>query len=412
MKSKFLYAILAFFISFGLWIYVVNVVSPESEITVHDVPVTLTNLNGLEENGLMLLESEIPSVDLVLQGNRTDLNKLSASNISIYADLSRIYDSGKQKLNYTVVFPGNVNQDQVKVLNQNPNMVTVSVAKRGTKEIPVEINYTGALPEGFVADKENAVLDHSKIIITGPEDAVAEVHHALIEVDIEGRRESLNESYEYVLCNDEGMVLEDVSKVETHVSQIQLSLKIQLHKQIPVMLELIYGGGATASNTKVAYDTQSIWVAGTEALLKDLNEIVLDTVDLSLVKGGTKLTYPITLPAGVTNVSGNEEVNITITFPGLKTKELNVTNIHAFNIPTGLKVNFQTAVVKVTVRGPQNKIDMLTEEDLSIRVDFSGEAAGAVTVKAVVIIDSAFNGIGVVGNYNVSANLQAEPAED
>ena len=412
MKSKFLYAILAFLISFGLWVYVVNVVSPESEVTIYGVPVTLTNLNGLEENGLMLLDSEVPSVDLVLQGNRSDLNKLSASNIAIYADLSKIYDSGKQKLTYNVIYPSGVNQDSITTLSKNPNMVTVSVTKRGTKDIPVKIDYEGILPEGFIADKENAVLDHAKITITGPEEEVNKIDHALIVANIDGRRETLNESYEYTLCDGTGTVVQDVSRIETQVSRVQLTLKIQQHKQIPLSLNVTYGGGANALNTVIKFDTDNIWVAGAETVLKDLNGIVLDSIDLGMIEDGAVLTYPVTLPAGVTNVSGNEEVNVTITFPNLKTKELKVSNIVALNVPEGMDAEILTKVLAVKIRGPQNKIDNLTEKDLTIRVDFAEQDLGTATVKAVVYVDSSFSGVGAVGNYSVSAILQAEADED
>ena len=57
-------------------------------------------------------------------------------------------------------------------------------------------------------------------------------------------------------------------------------------------------------------------------------------------------------------------------------------------------------------------MDNLTEKDLTIRVDFAEQELGTATVKAVVYVDSSFSGVGAVGNYSVSAILQAEADED
>ena len=60
MKSKLWMAILSLVVAFGLWLYVITVVSPESEENYYDIPVTYQN-DILEERGLMII-SEKPAV--------------------------------------------------------------------------------------------------------------------------------------------------------------------------------------------------------------------------------------------------------------------------------------------------------------------------------------------------------------
>ena len=54
MKNKFLSLLLAFAVAFGLWLYVITVVSPESEKTYYDIPVVLQNKEILAQRGLMI----------------------------------------------------------------------------------------------------------------------------------------------------------------------------------------------------------------------------------------------------------------------------------------------------------------------------------------------------------------------
>ena len=76
MKNKLLAVLVSAVIAFGLWLYVITVVSPESEQTYYDIPVVLQNKDVLNERGLMIV-GEAPTVTLVLKGNRTILNELN-----------------------------------------------------------------------------------------------------------------------------------------------------------------------------------------------------------------------------------------------------------------------------------------------------------------------------------------------
>ena len=98
MKRKLIYGLLSALIAIGLWLYVVTVVNPEWEETFSNIPVVLENEEILHERGLMLVSEEDPKVTLRLFGNRADMIKLNSSNITIRADLSRIYSAGEQSL--------------------------------------------------------------------------------------------------------------------------------------------------------------------------------------------------------------------------------------------------------------------------------------------------------------------------
>ena len=125
MKNKILHVVLSVVIAFALWSYVISVVSPESEETFYDIPVTYSN-DVLEERGLMIV-SETPTVTLRLKGNRSDLNDLNASNITILVDLASIQAPGTQMLGYKVNFPGNIPSNAITPLSQNPNILQLNV---------------------------------------------------------------------------------------------------------------------------------------------------------------------------------------------------------------------------------------------------------------------------------------------
>ena len=112
MKNKVFSVVLSVVVAFGLWLYVITVVSPGSENTYYNIPVVLQNENVLKDRGLMIT-SELPAVTLTLSGTRTDLNKLDENNINILVNAAAIEAAGNHQLNYTVLYPGSVSSNAI-----------------------------------------------------------------------------------------------------------------------------------------------------------------------------------------------------------------------------------------------------------------------------------------------------------
>ena len=110
MKNKTGSILLSIAVAFLLWYYVISVVSPGSTETIYDIPVVFEGETVLTEDRAMMITSraEEVTVDLKLSGNRTDLAKVNASNITIKVDLTKVYDPGEHELLYTIAFPGDV----------------------------------------------------------------------------------------------------------------------------------------------------------------------------------------------------------------------------------------------------------------------------------------------------------------
>ena len=169
MKNKILTLLLSLAISFGLWLYVVTVISPESETTIYNVPVELVRSDYLDSHGLIIVSpTEGLKVNLTLEGSRSDLNKLNNSNVTVIADLSQITKSGEHQLSCSVSYQSGT----AEVLAQDPDRITIVVADRETKIVPVKPKFDGAVPNGYEADRENVAMDHATVTVTGPKETV------------------------------------------------------------------------------------------------------------------------------------------------------------------------------------------------------------------------------------------------
>lgn len=405
MKSKLGALFLALAISFCLWIYVVTVVSPETEDTYHDIPVVMDGESILNDRGLMIVSGTNQTVDLKLLGYRTDLSKLNKTNITLLADLSRITTAGEHKLSYDISYPGIVQSGTISVVEQTPKLITVVVAELEKKEIPVNVVYTGSVPENYIAYKQSAVLDHTTVTISGPKNVVSQVDHAQVTVDLTDKSSTISGAFRYVLCDSSGAPVENVSNITANLSEVRVTLRIQKTKEIPLVLHVIYGGGVTETTSQILLDRETIQVAGNEATLDSLNEIVLGTLDLSDILESTTITCPVILPADVTNVTNVSEVSVSISFPDLEIREFKVSNFVAENIPEGLEANWMTDSLTVRLRGSKELLDSLSKEDIAIIVDLSNAEIGKQVYDARIVVNTD-GAVGAIGTYEIYVSVQ------
>lgn len=405
MKNKLLTALLSVGVALALWLYVVTVVSPNSDKYYHNIPVTIQSQIILQERGLMITTTELPKVSLHLEGNRSDLNKLNNSNITVSADVSRIGEPGTHSLTLTPVFPGDVPSNAINVLSREPGMVTIEVERRVTKEVPVEVRYLGTLSSDYMADKENKELGYENISIAGPESVVNQIAMACIDVDLDGRVESISEQFRYSLCDAKGEPV-DAAMVTTNAETVTLTLKILRVKEVELRVNVINGDSTTDVASQITIDPQHIRVSGSNSVLKDLEFLELGTINLEEIPGDTTLTFPIKLPEGVTNETGVQEATAHIQFPNMGTKTLTVSKFNATNVSAGLKVDFITQRLEIKIRGPKNKLEKVEAKDIQVMVDFTDEQVGTATVKAKITVTA--DGVGVVGSYNVTATLRVQ----
>ena len=406
MKSKIGYIALSVLIAFGLWLYVITSVSPGSEDTYDDVPVILSGETVLQERGLMITSVSSDTVTLKLSGNRSDLAQVNRGNITVKADLSKIYEPGSQlQMSYSISFPGNLPGNAFVIESKNPGYLYVTVERRVTKEVPVEIQWIGSAPEGYLSDRENSTLDYTSVSVTGPESVTARIEKAVIQADLTDQPESISQSFRYTLCDGEGNPV-DAELITTNVEEVRLDVRIQKVKDITLVYNIVEGGGATRDNVSVTMSAETIRVCGSEVAIDAMeDQLVVGTINLAeLTKSGT-MTFQVLLPEGITNLSAITEVEATVLLSGLTTRDYVLENIQSINIPEGMEAELITEKLTVTVRGPAELMSKLTAENITATVDFTGAEAGTTTFRTVITFGEGFAGVGVLRSDPVSAAI-------
>jgi len=406
MKNKLFSIGISLLIAFGLWMYVITEVSPNSEDTFLDIPVKIEGETLLRERNLIITAMSSTDVDLTLSGNRSDLNQLNSSNITLKADMTKIYDPGVHKIDYDIIFPGNVASNAFTRENQDPESITVTVERLiRNKEIPVNILYQGKAADGYVVRRADVVLDNTHILVTGPQSVVDQITQAVITVDLEGQTESISQNYRFTLCDSEGTGV-DSELITVNVEEVHMDLTIHRKKQVDFTVTIIPGGGATEDDVEIEMSVDSIQLSGSDSALEQVGDTInLGTINLADYDTSTLITFTIPVFEGVTNDSGETEVVVRVRFDGLMTKEFVIEDFQIVGVPEGYEAAIITEKLTVKVRGPHDLVSKLQLQDIIAQVDFTDEEPGDSTIRVHITFTEKYKALGVLGKPSVTVSL-------
>lgn len=395
-KHKVLSFLVALLVSIGLWVYAVTVVNPNDTARISDIKVRIIGSSELESNNLMLTGGDNQTVNVEIAGRRSDLKELNSTSLEAIADVSNIDKPGVYEVSWTLDPPSTVASGDISLVSTNSNKISVKISERKERpEIPVEVEYEGTLPNGYVRDP--AVLSVETLSIVGPAEEVEKIARAVISVNLDDATETLNNDMEYRLLdeNDEELELSDYVTVSTPT--IHVSVPVSSYKQITLKVSMIEGGGAEIKNAKCTIEPSTIAVSGSEEALRGLNELLIKEIDLAQYYEEQMWTVTPELPAGVTNRAADTSVKIHLTFSGLTIRKFTIKCSDIERLDNEDNLEFGEQNVVIIVRGKADVVNALTEEDIAIKADMKKDYDSATKTVTLNIELPADSKAGVVG---------------
>ncbi len=355
-----------------LWIFVVTVIGPEYQKEFKDIPVTFV---GETSSDLMIRNEEGHKVTLNLSGNRAELLKLSASNITVVIDRAQITEAGSRVYRYDVQYPANVTRNAVIVQNMDPAGIKLDVDQVTSADIPVKVTYDGPTPDNFVKPVDPELRP---IRIKGPEQIVNQIAYAKVVIQSSTiPQDDIVGNYPYQFYNKDHQVV-DADDVTPNPEDrtVSVTYPIRITKELTLDVSKIYGGGVTEFNAPCKLSQDKITVSGKQADLKDLTVLDIGVIDLSTMKESGTIIFNLDdvlsqMPGDLKVVEGEPEVIVTVELPDLGTKELYVTQFEIINAPEGTVCSIRSSGLKVTVRGYKDNVSKISASDITIIVDLS-----------------------------------------
>lgn len=402
-ESKWVYVLLSVLLAVIFWYYVRAELDPSQPTWFRDVPVVQSGGTVLTRQGLTVAGLSHDTVDIRVEAPASVIESLmrNRKDISVVIDVSRC-EEGENKLVYTPSWPSNVNTENLTRLDQEPDIITVTVDKLYTSTFNVEFQLRGSVAKGYQAGV--AAVNPETVIVSGAVDQVSQVAKVVAILEENDLSERFAGDLPLVLLDKDGNPLTDL-EVTLSADSAYVVLPIVVVKEIPLTVNVLSGGGATQDDVEIKIEPSSIMVSGAEEDLRDLTEISLGSVDLSKIISSSVLSRTIELDPSLENASGVTSATITVTISGLATRDLEVSNIVRSNVPDGYTVDVVTKARTVTIRGKAEDLEAVDASQIRIVADMSEiTTVGTYPVPVRVYLDAG-SSVGVIGEYNIIVNV-------
>ena len=410
-SSRALYIVLACILSVILWLYVASYANTDMEAELTGLEINYVGGDDiLRDRKLLVTEKDQQSVSLTILGKRNVVSAIKKDEVEVSVDLTDIRSTGVYEKVYTVTFPDSVKEDAVLIVKRSPEYVTVNIDNLITKPVEVRGDFEGSVQDGYM--QEPIVYEPATIMVSGPEEVVSHIACARVVLDRENLNRTVTGSVSYTLLDYEDKPV-DTRELSMDVEEVKYTIPIDMVKDIVLTVDRIEGGGAKATNAVVEVKPNVLTVTGDAELIQGINQITLGAIDLAAFEQTYTVTYPIPLPNGAENLSGDKEAIVTVNIRGLAARHILTTKISFTNVSEGYVANPITQYKEVVIRGPEDIIYMVAPDNVQLVADLSeyGNAVGRYSVPTAVYI-TGFNEVGVVeGNYNVVVSLELEPEE-
>lgn len=409
--SKWLYVVLSVLMAIILWSYIIKDVNPEQTKTIDNIPITFVGTDVMATRNLIISKGEEQTMSLSVRAKADVISRLGRSNVALRVDVSKVIEPGDYRLMVEIIPPANVTPGTYYVDNDYDDLyVEFEVSKLEAKEIPVVGELEGSVAEGHQLGK--VTVTPATISISGQQELVNQVAYAKVTLTMDELDKTYTGDLAFDYVGTDGSVLTSLN-IKSNVDTVHVVFPVVRVQQVPLKVDLIPGGGATAENVEITFGPEkksemTIDVSGSEEELAGLNEVVVGQIDLAQLVGDDVLTFPIALAPELTNESGINEVTVNVAIKNLVTREFDVDNIQRINVPEGYTAEMVTLSRSVMIRGPKEAVDAVFESQLRIVADVTAgipkAAVGRFTIPAKVYLDGSST-VGVVGTYNIVVSL-------
>ncbi len=353
---------------------VITLVENEAEILSNE-PV-----NVIYNKEAYVVEGLVENVDIILTGRKSalylakqlgehevvlDLSDYEASNTPVRVALS--YNQTVDNINYKF----------------DPAYVTVTIKKKVSEKrnISYELLNEDKLNEKFSVS--DVTLDQTEVVVKGSEDALAQIAtvKALIDLSDPDFTEAITyevDNLPLVAYDKDGKVLENIEIVPQTVGA---SISFSTYKAtVPIVVTTtgnLVAGKAISSITINGQTNYTVDIYGEKEDIDKITSVPV-TVNIDGRGSGGALTYnaSISKPTGVRSIS-ESDVQIVVSFGDEKQKTINITNVRATNLGSGLTVNRTNSdAISVQVKGVQSVIDSIDESDISAYIDLTDYTEG------------------------------------
>ena len=285
-KTSKLNILFAIIIAFAAWVFVIYNYAPMKNVTYSDIPIDYVGELELVQSGLGIESSTADTVDVTLKINRKNYNNISADDIYVAVDVTNAVE-GRNGLSVDVTPPRDCTVERV-----SKDSISVEVVKGSNKDVPLTAVYGDTNDDS--QEPIATEMSYSNVSVLGAADNVAKVRMALLEVnsnDLVGGAKSFVDTP--IAVDEEG---KEVKHIIVLPSEISFKAESASTKTVPLNVFLLQKSHGDGLSFNIP---DKVTIKGPDSLLKNINEIDSEPVDVTGITEDTEIMIEYKLPKGV-----------------------------------------------------------------------------------------------------------------
>lgn len=386
--------ILSLLIAIGLWGVCMNLNNPEMTQS-YTLPVSLLNMNYVNENGMVILnENELSqqNVYVKIKATRSNLVSLDESRISASVDFSPLDITNSNNIGEKVpvsiyVSVPNINYE---VVDYSPRVVDVVFDQLTTKDVPIDIVIEDEPAKNYELQGQNQVSPEY-VTIQGAKTNVDDVDSAEVYVSVDNASQPIDDQYDITILSKED---DDITnKVSLSNQTANVNINIVKVDSLNINQPIVEGQAQDGYEVVgINWSPQVIEVVGDEAAIQELGSIELPSINITGAIDDVRKSLDLNAILEPLNISVREgfedecTVIIDIEKVVTKTVELQTDNIVFENKDNFDFENFDLPdSIKVSVTAPENEMENFDSSTISGTADLSLYKEGDESIQVEVV---------------------------
>ncbi|KYH35241.1 YbbR-like protein [Clostridium tepidiprofundi DSM 19306] len=366
-KNQWIIKICCVFAAFVLWLYISNMENPVITYTLKNVPVELKNVDSLSQYKLVLTDKEEHYVNLSLRGIASDVYKLKPDDFKIVADLSAYrVKNGENRIPIEI----KKSPENVSINNSNGLWVSVDLDELIEKTVPVKINVQGKVAEGYYA--YNPIIKPTDVIVYGASKYVNAV--SKVEADVYINKEDKDITVSTALMAVD-LAKRSIKNVKIQPNFVDVLIPIKKIKTVDVKIETKGELNKKYVLSSINLDIDKVLIVGDKDILKRVNYLKTEPIDLSKVNESTVKEVKLIVPDGIKLVNDTNLVNANIEIEKIAYKNLTL-NIDIKNLAEQYEAELDSNDVSLVIQGVESDINALYDGIVKCQVDLTDLGEG------------------------------------
>ena len=294
LKNNTKVKLIALFSAIALWMYVIAIVDPEDTKLIEDIPVTVSNLDEVDEKDLVVYPDESLLCSMNVSGKLSNVKNVDKEDIKVYGEIDNPIE-GKNE----VYLRANMSERVSHEFTQST--IIINLEKKISKEYKISLSINDKDKENI----ESVNLEDEYVNISGPRSQMSKVKKVVGKVDsikVENNK-TITKRVRLIPVDSKD---KEVNGIKMNNNYVNLYIKMLASKSVPVKVAI------DNEDEPLNYELskKDVTIVGKESDIKNIKYIETEKLNVDELKDKKIVELKLTIPAGIKCDDEKIRVNI------------------------------------------------------------------------------------------------------